>query len=579
MKFLFFSPFQSVWQHSFPESLIALTLKKAGHDIAYLTCDGIFNKYCLTMSAQGINFNEQGSKKEEVCKRCKRSRDINLSNINAESYVLEQYISDEERNFINETASEIYDLDDDSDFIIKDKYRRYAAYCILIKYKIKDYKSILKKYRDEYVIEYQNFLASNMAAKNFLALHKIDAIFILNTFYPTNRALQIEAEERGIDVYWLHTGGGLHNRLDFMNVGQSHDLNILHSWVTKWNNGLSEQVISSKGVDQVKKHYIELLKGKNHLVYSSGKSSIDQHIPRDKKIITAIMSSADEVYAGEFIDIMRTPNNDLFTSQIEWIKFIIEYVSKRSELFLIIRVHPREFPNKISQITSEQSYELNDLFDSLPENIYVNWPTDEISIYHLAEYTDVCLHYGSSSGREFALLGIPVASFPKFGLRYPYNFSPFYGETREEYLKCIENALNCEWSYETAKYAFRWSALEFYDALWRLNTPPSFHSAPSRSLPVRILNRAYRLIDPYNELKKYWREIEPMIDSNLFVKMIEQKKISKLDFYQINRISETEERETIFSVIYEILGHLYKSDASLIGKKLLNKVQKSQNIL
>ena len=48
-KLLFFSPHSSIWQHSFPESILADHLKKMGFTIEYVGCNGILSNRCTTM--------------------------------------------------------------------------------------------------------------------------------------------------------------------------------------------------------------------------------------------------------------------------------------------------------------------------------------------------------------------------------------------------------------------------------------------------------------------------------------------------------------------------------------------------
>ena len=77
---------------------------------------------------------------------------------------------------------------------------------------------------------------------------------------------------------------------------------------------------------------------------------------------------------------------------MDWIKFTVEWVSSRPDLFLIIRVHPREFPNKRESVTSEQAIALSKFFEHLPKNVAINWPSDSISLHDLIRITDVGLN-------------------------------------------------------------------------------------------------------------------------------------------------------------------------------------------
>jgi CDP-glycerol glycerophosphotransferase (TagB/SpsB family) len=99
----------------------------------------------------------------------------------------------------------------------------------------------------------------------------------------------------------------------------------------------------------------------------------------------------------------------LFTNQLEWAKWLISYVGGRNDLHLIIRIHPREFPNKRENVRAPHldSF-ISSLGANLPQNVSLNLPDQEISIYDLIPIVNVLLNSTSSVGVEFAAFGIPV---------------------------------------------------------------------------------------------------------------------------------------------------------------------------
>lgn len=97
----------------------------------------------------------------------------------------------------------------------------------------------------------------------------------------------------------------------------------------------------------------------------------------------------------------------MYKNQVLWLKDLIDFFSKREDLFLIIRVHPREFPNRREGCKSENATVYEELLSNLPNNIKVNMPSDNLFIYDLALYSDVVLNGFSSAGLEMALLGLP----------------------------------------------------------------------------------------------------------------------------------------------------------------------------
>ena len=121
------------------------------------------------------------------------------------------------------------------------------------------------------------------------------------------------------------------------------------------------------------------------------------------------------------------------------------YYKVRPDLFLIIRVHPREFPNHREGQKSKNAELYEKLLTNLPSNIVVNWPSDNISVYDLAEHVDLVLNGFSSSGLEMALLGIPVLSYANEWNTYPIDLDTKI-DTRDDLFASIDGLIEAGWS-------------------------------------------------------------------------------------------------------------------------------------
>jgi hypothetical protein len=151
----------------------------------------------------------------------------------------------------------------------------------------------------------------------------------------------------------------------------------------------------------------------------------------------------------------------------------------------VIRVHPREFPNKREGTKSQHATQLERAFTDLPPNVKVNWPSDELSIYDLAEHAAVVLNAWSSAGKEMALLGIPVVAYCPELLLYPADIH-HVGTTRDAYFAAIDAALAEGWSFERARLAFRWWVLELVRSVADISDGYSFDEAAPRTLSARV---------------------------------------------------------------------------------------------
>jgi hypothetical protein len=121
----------------------------------------------------------------------------------------------------------------------------------------------------------------------------------------------------------------------------------------------------------------------------------------------------------------------------------------------------------------------------LPTNVRVNWPTDELSIYDVAEHASVVLNAWSTAGKEMALLGIPVVTYCPEMLLYPGDLH-HVGTTRERYFAAIDDALREGWSFERSRLAFRWWVIELVRSVADISDGYSFDETPPKSLRARV---------------------------------------------------------------------------------------------
>jgi hypothetical protein len=91
-------------------------------------------------------------------------------------------------------------------------------------------------------------------------------------------------------------------------------------------------------------------------------------------------------------------------SMAEWISRTVQYFIGRPDVQLVIRVHPGEV------LTHGQSMVdvVHEVLPSLPENIRLIEPKDEINTYDLMEVADIGLVYTTTVGLEMSMMGVPV---------------------------------------------------------------------------------------------------------------------------------------------------------------------------
>ena len=132
---------------------------------------------------------------------------------------------------------------------------------------------------------------------------------------------------------------------------------------------------------------------------------------------------------------------------------------------------------------------------NLPANVRVNWPSDQLSLYAIAEHADVFLNAWSSAGKEMALLGLPVVVYCPAMLLYPADLN-YVGVTRDSYFDAIETALREGWSFQRVRRAYRWCVLEYVRAVADIGDGFDFSEAQPSTAWRRARNLLFHLSRP-----------------------------------------------------------------------------------
>jgi hypothetical protein len=597
-KILFFAPHAAIWSHAFPEALVAETLQQGGNEVIYVTCGTIFKEYCIAMSAYGLVQESSTSSKSRICEMCQMNKGIIREQFDLQGYDLERKLTSEDQKKIDSILSEINQenyLDLKMDGIS-------IAHCALYEFLLQHKKSNLifsELEWSRYRIALRNTLISYFACRTILEEEKPDQVLTYNSLYSVNRIFCQLAEKLDIPTYFLHAGGNLSNRLGTLMVGRESTLAFLKNIISYWPE-YRNMACSRESLGFVTDHFIELFRGKSIFAYSSSKQKEKTESVRERfsiapnqKVLVATMSSYDERFAAETIGAIPSDYQLLFPKQVDWIKALIEHVKNREDLFLIIRVHPREFPNKRESVKSEHAKMLEILFEKLPANIGINWPTDNLSIYDLAEETDVFLNAWSSVGKEMSIFGIPVVLYSPQLIFYPADLN-YVGTTEIDYFSQIERALQDGWSFEHIRQAYRWYSLEFEKSLVIFSDDfgPENLKTARKNLVISFVQRAYnklttilptspaqyllsqQMLSDCRKREKYlprYREINELII------LKKGTLLEVLDSQPLSPTSQEEENQNLRYELKRLTSAMYslrkqKIQKSSLQEKLLNAI-------
>jgi len=179
-----------------------------------------------------------------------------------------------------------------------------------------------------------------------------------------------------------------------------------------------------------------------------------------------------------------TLGRDIFAaSMTEWITKTVQYFAKRTDVQMVIRVHPGE---KLVPQAKSMGTVVREALPELPNHIHVIGALDKINTYDLIEIADVGLAYTTTVGLETAMNGRPVIScgqthYRGRGITIDPNTWAEYYAVLEKVLGDVpayqmnEKQIEFAWNYAYRFFfeyprPFPWRLMNFWDDLdvWSL---------------------------------------------------------------------------------------------------------------
>ena len=463
MKSVFFSPFSAVWLHTEVEISYAKQLENEGSKTVFLSCNRSFDSFCNSMATYGLNEYSSMKEKDLICEKCKLNSEFKRNFLGLQTEFIESYISPSDEKDVFElmsyaTKDNWHKLDFDGVSV-----GRYAAYETFLRYKIVNsevnseiYNLVLKQ------IQYCALVAR--VAQNYFSTNDIAKSIVYNENYSLNKTFQKVAQINGVETVSLQANGPLnqmHSRftVESSNIGRTlKEINQLN--IGKWEQ-IRDKPLSVIEIYRIFKIINSLLKAKSFWVYSVRTKQMlfrsnlrdKLQIPKGKKVILVALSSQDEWFGSEFTE----GRDAVIINTIDFLERIVEFCSDNQDFYVIIRPHPREFANKRDNRISDHTTLINKYFkkNGFPINLYLNTPTDNVSIYQLFLVSDYVFNLSSSIGLEANLFGKKVLSIYNAELQvYPKELNLYLKEPRVTKTE-IENLSKIDISTNPI-LAFRW---------------------------------------------------------------------------------------------------------------------------
>ncbi len=394
-RILVFSPYALWTFHTVYEGTIAKACRVRGADVTYLGCDGLDECDQHWFSKAG------GLRPDDICRRCKEKALTNVGVVEFPSRWISEFVGNDERAEAASWAEKLAPPQFST--------ATFRGLC-LGEWVLSSMNSYFRQYPPDLtsanVVEvYRNFLVSSalvaVALSNFLDQNHVDSAILFNGRQSITRvALEIFLA-RGIRVLTHERGEYQREHLNARaNAHCMSPLPFQSFWRTWGVVALSRESLEKARMWLVQRRY-----GANlawiPFSKSVGGSSVRERLCLNatKPLLVLFTSSTDEV-AGD--PLMQGP----YTSQAEWVQDVVN--RNYDQIELVIKVHPNLGGNSYIGAATHELNIYKEMRSTLPANVHMVMPEDNISAYSLADEADIGLTFGSVVGLEMAMLGKPV---------------------------------------------------------------------------------------------------------------------------------------------------------------------------
>ncbi len=461
---LFMSPEAGLEPFHASQVLLAKTLDQAGHAAIVLSCHGLL-PICTVKFATLKAPTSWNDTENPVCIACRVTRRKAADDYELLEISLDSLLNVDDRVSIDDIVTRF----EKSPWTADHDGIEFGTICLAEVLRDRR-KHAVEELDARDILLLEGLLRSSLAI--YSALQKLSVRFNLHQLayfgeYAYWQAPQIFAARKGIGL--LALSHGYHRDIDrrLLSIRPRHYMVHAFEQIDGWNkyNGypIKPQVVNEIADGAL----FRLTNQGGASTYSptwsqeSEKVFDELGLSRQRRTLIAYPSSYDEYVciAGQLkaLGFAYPDRPQPFADQETWLRELVEWVSTRLDLQLIVRMHPRMGVGHRHSTISSDYRKLKEAFTTLPPNVVVLWPESKVSSYTIAEFADAALISWSSMGLELARFGVPiVAAFQRIGLMPISNFIAFE-EKADKYFALVEAALDQRTTIEQVAEAFRWT--------------------------------------------------------------------------------------------------------------------------
>jgi len=307
-----------------------------------------------------------------------------------------------------------------------------------------------------------------------------DVVFLLNGLFFAERILAEEARLRGIRVVTYEHGFLTDTICCSEDIAGYCDISSLWKGVRdvplteEQDRRLDEYMLArSRGLGAPFNYWPTV---------TESESQIIEALDIDPRLPTAVL------FTNVTWDSAVQDRHRFFDSMIAWILDTVNQFATRPETQLVIRVHPAEVILPYLETRDSVLDHLKRALPSLPKNVRVVAPDNDLSSYTLMRLAHCGLVYTSTVGLEMAMQGIPVVVAGETHYRGKgFTIDP---STREQYAALVWEALGQSRDTAVRDRARRYAYALFFRYFLPFDlvseNPPLFIPTARTSDPTRL---------------------------------------------------------------------------------------------
>jgi hypothetical protein len=422
---------------------LAKILKKNKENrIEFLTCGSFFLKDCLVSRYLGLTIKNSTEVNPKACLECKKVTKVANLKEDFRYSELHEYFENSDNVIFEECRAAI--LSDPINFSYNGvNIGRSAAYELILEFKKSDLNFSDNQF--ETLVNFvENSLRTYLAALRYFSIVKPDRVIISNPQYGVGSSFAQAAAAKGVRVDAFSFSGVLSDMNQYIKLWDWSRYKVVNPALLEWKGEkYSPRNFQKFRIDR----NIRWIKGaKSPWTYSVPSVDFDIRkffkISSDKKVILAVLNSHDEYFAAVTSGIFPKSfaSTRVFKNQEDWINTLADYLKKFDDVSLVVRPHPREFPNKREKVIAEITKTRSGFFEKLPLEVIIDHPHFQVPIEaYFPEVIGITTGW-SSVGIDWQIRGKPCVTYDSALPMYPPE-THLSGTSREQYLINIEKVI------------------------------------------------------------------------------------------------------------------------------------------